>query len=125
DWAVEVGAGEARFGRDSGQRRGPGPGPDGGAQLVLGLRLAGALGLFWSIRGYLSEGKERLSRLLPLSAVDEADQPGVRCRQTAGRAPGRLVNTRGPELAAARAKALSAAGQLATFRADHDAVPEL
>lgn len=35
---------------------------DGGAEICL--RLAGALGLFWEVRGYLTEGRERLAAIL-------------------------------------------------------------
>lgn len=39
-----------------------------GGEADAGLRLAGALGRFWYVRGYLSEGRERLTRLLRLPA---------------------------------------------------------
>jgi predicted ATPase/class 3 adenylate cyclase len=84
-WSSERGAGEERIDRDSGQRRGPGPGE-------AGLRLGGALWRFWSLRGYVMEGRERLAGLLAL--------PGAE-----GCAP-------------ARAKALNGAGILAHYQGD-------
>jgi tetratricopeptide (TPR) repeat protein len=63
-----------------------------------GLRLGGALGEFWRVRGYLREGRERLAELLTL--------PGMEARTTA-RAKvlhyaGRLAHGQG-DCAAARA----------------------
>jgi predicted ATPase/class 3 adenylate cyclase len=40
-------------------------------ELASGLRLAGALSVFWSIRGYFSEGRQRLSSLLAHPAAQE------------------------------------------------------
>src|SRR5206468_4091287 len=37
-----------------------------------GLRLAGALWFFWSVRGYFTEGRSRLSKLLELCDHDPA-----------------------------------------------------
>jgi tetratricopeptide (TPR) repeat protein len=37
----------------------------------LGLRLAAAIALFWTMRGHLAEGRERLARLLALPAAAE------------------------------------------------------
>jgi predicted ATPase/class 3 adenylate cyclase/DNA-binding SARP family transcriptional activator len=118
--AEKLQAGEERLGRDSGQRRGPGPGGEeavwrgrhrdyflrlaeeadpqlhGAAQgewmlrlerehdnlraaLVwstergdaeAGLRLGGALWRFWMMRGYLTEGRERLTALLSLPGAE-------------------------------------------------------
>ncbi len=56
----------------------------------VGLRLAGALSLFWQVRGYLLEGRRWLEALL----------------------------AQAPQRAAVRAKALHAAGQLARHQAD-------
>ncbi|HEX2035805.1 MAG TPA: tetratricopeptide repeat protein, partial [Chloroflexota bacterium] len=44
----------------------------------LGLRLGAALGWFWQARGYASEGRARLARLLALPGVAERVRPGVR-----------------------------------------------
>lgn len=72
-----------------------------GEALELGLRLAGALGVFWSIRGPLSEGRVWLEELLLLTVAHE--QPDSRMAQAAIRR--RTI--------AVRAKALRAAAQLA------------
>ena len=65
------------------------------------LRLAGALGLFWQIRGHLSEGRQWLGRAL-----------------TRG-------ETLGREASAARAKALRRAGILASAQGDYGAARAL
>jgi non-specific serine/threonine protein kinase len=57
----------------------------------MGLRLAGALWRFWSVRGYLTEGRERLAQALASA----------------------------PEPTAGRAKALGTAGSLAYRQADY------
>lgn len=64
------------------------------SQAALGLRLAGAVRPFWEIRNYLSEGRERLSRLLSRSAVAEPTP--------------------------VRATALYGAGRLARFQGEYD-----
>ena len=66
-------------------------------QAELGLRLAGALGRFWEVRGFLSEGQRRLDRALALGA---SDQP--------------------PASAGARSAALNVAGTLAYIRSDYE-----
>jgi predicted ATPase/class 3 adenylate cyclase len=63
----------------------------------LGLRLAAALGRFWEVRGFLSEGQHWLDRALALATSDPR-----------------------PRLASARAAALSAAGTLAYIRSDYE-----
>jgi tetratricopeptide (TPR) repeat protein len=65
----------------------------------LALRLAGALWNYWNIRGYWSEGRERLNRVLA--------SPGASAH------------------APARAKALIGAGFLALLQADYAAAQEL
>lgn len=65
----------------------------------LGLRLAGSLGAFWDSRGYLREGRERLSEAL-------------------ARVPA-------SERTAERAKALYAAGELAYLQSDYPATRPL
>jgi predicted ATPase/DNA-binding SARP family transcriptional activator len=57
----------------------------------MGLRLAGALWRFWSVRGYLTEGREQLAQAL----------------------------ARAPAATASRAKALETAGSLAYRQADY------
>jgi predicted ATPase/Tfp pilus assembly protein PilF len=63
-----------------------------------GLRLGAALVRFWEVRGYWSEGRERLHRLLEIAA-----------RQNAG----------SPELESARSRALCGAGVLAFQQGDY------
>ena len=41
-----------------------------GGEVETGLRLGGALWWFWSLRGYLTEGRERLAELLALGRED-------------------------------------------------------
>jgi predicted ATPase/DNA-binding CsgD family transcriptional regulator len=62
-------------------------------ELVVGLRLAGALHRFWMLRGHLGEARQWLERALPRSA-DVSDE--------------------------VRAKALNAAGVLAGMQADNE-----
>jgi hypothetical protein len=71
---------------------------------AIGLRLAGALAMFWQARGHLSEGRGLLAR-----ALDSAPAPSA-----AGAADSRAA-------LAARAKALAGAGILAVFQGDRDA----
>jgi non-specific serine/threonine protein kinase len=66
---------------------------EAGSDAVAGLRLASAVWRFWTIRGYLSEGRGWLTRLLAAAPRAQA--------------------------AAARAKALKAAGGLALEQADY------
>jgi predicted ATPase/DNA-binding XRE family transcriptional regulator/Tfp pilus assembly protein PilF len=64
------------------------------ADLEMGLRIAGALGKFWELRGYFSEGRETVTALLDSTA-----------NTTLGKS-------------AARAKALNVAGRLALYPGD-------
>jgi predicted ATPase len=73
--------------------------PPASSLTEIGLRLSGALGRFWWIRGYLSEGRDLLDRAL-------AAQIAIRNRDQ--RAPKE-----------ARAKALNATGLLAWVQADY------
>ena len=68
-----------------------------GGHAELGLRLAGALGRFWEVRGFLSEGQRWLDRVLALGASDQQ-----------------------PPSAGARSAALNAAGTLAYVRNDYE-----
>ena len=65
-------------------------------QAELSLRLAGALGRFWEVRGFLSEGQRWLDRTLALAVSDQS-----------------------PASAGARSTALNAAGTLAYVRNDY------
>jgi predicted ATPase/DNA-binding SARP family transcriptional activator len=71
---------------------------------AIGLRLAGALAVFWKGRSHLSEGRGLLAR-----ALDAVPQ-----QIAASAADSRAA-------LAARAKALAGAGVLAVFQGDHDA----
>jgi non-specific serine/threonine protein kinase len=73
--------------------------PGAPGQAEAGLRLCGALWLFWDVRGYWTEGREHLARLLAL--------PGAEART------------------AARAEALSGAGVLAWLQNDWGAARAL
>lgn len=72
---------------------------DGGEAAATDLRLAGALHRFWYMRGYWSEGRQHLSRVLR----QESAQPRT----------------------AARAKALDAAGSLAYSQGDYSSARSL
>lgn len=65
-----------------------------------GLRLAGALSIFWTVRGYPSEGREQTERTLGLSQMEVPIQTQ-------------------PAHRAAKAKALSGAGNLAHQQGDN------
>ncbi len=69
------------------------------SDVEIGLRLGGALWRFWSTRGYLAEGRERLTRLLSIS--------------------------RTPHLSKAVTKAVYAAGVLAEAQGDYEAARSL
>jgi tetratricopeptide (TPR) repeat protein len=68
-------------------------------QIDLGLRLAGALERFWFTRGYLSEGRAWLERLLASAHARQA-QPAVQAQ--AFSAAGLLANTQGDHIQAMR-----------------------
>src|SRR5207248_10379186 len=50
----------------------------------VGLRIAGALGRFWEVRGYLSEGREQLAEILalPPPTTMQAPQSQSQLRQS-------------------------------------------
>jgi predicted ATPase/transcriptional regulator with XRE-family HTH domain len=52
--------------------------------IMEGLELAGALWVFWTIRGYLTEGRERLARLLKLAEGLPASKTVARALNGAG-----------------------------------------
>ena len=68
-------------------------------EMDAGLRLGGALGRFWQVRGYWTEGREWLTRLLALAGA--------------------------PSRTAARAKALNALGHLTRRQGDYAAARSL
>ncbi len=63
-----------------------------------GMRLAGALARFWAVRGYISEGRERLSRVL--SGTGTAKQTAARAEALIGAG---ILALRQGEYSAARA----------------------
>lgn len=69
-------------------------------QIALGLRMAASLWRFWEVRGYLTEGREDLDRLLALARTSEG-------------------------LISERANALYAAGSLARSQADYTSAEKL
>jgi non-specific serine/threonine protein kinase len=71
------------------------------SELEIGLLLAAALGRFWTYRGHLVEGRDRLAKLLALASGSSR------------------------EMAGARAQALTAAGLLAIRRSDYEAAGQL
>jgi predicted ATPase/DNA-binding SARP family transcriptional activator len=78
----------------------------------IGLRLAGALAVFWKGRSHLSEGRELLGRALNADSRRLAIDMAASTRQGAA-----------AELAM-RAKALAGAGVLAVFQGDSEAATE-
>ena len=53
-------------------------------EVELGLRLGGALWRFWSTRGYLTEGRNRLERLLTMCTTLPASKAIMKARYAAG-----------------------------------------
>lgn len=75
----------------------------------LALALGGALGLFWSLRGYLKEGREQLERLLALDRqVGRTEAPGV--------------SPAGHDRSLARSRVLARAGLIAGDQGDYTAM---
>jgi non-specific serine/threonine protein kinase len=68
-----------------------------------GWRLGGALWRFWSMRGYLREGRERLAALLALAGEEVSSEQGRAARAKALKAAGTLAAEQG-DYAAARAR---------------------
>jgi predicted ATPase/DNA-binding SARP family transcriptional activator len=79
-----------------------------GGDLELAVALGGALGWFWIARGYLTEGRERLERLVALAP---APQPS----------PGPPSPPRGHDPRFTRARLLTYAGTLAHHQGDYEA----
>ncbi len=90
-----------------------------GGDLSVGLRISGALLWFWQTRGYLREGRERLSTLLDGSS--ELRVTGYELGQDAQ--DPELV-TRNSELGT-MSKALVTAGRLATLQGDYTVARDL
>jgi tetratricopeptide (TPR) repeat protein len=84
-----------------------------GAAPELGLRLAGALWWFWWVRGYLNEGRARLTAALAQVGADSA----LRSPESSD-SPQTAI--RNPQLDAARAKALLGLGHFAQRQGDSD-----
>jgi predicted ATPase/DNA-binding SARP family transcriptional activator len=87
-----------------------------------GLRLGGALGWFWWLRGYYSEGRERLQALLSQSGykMGSAEPDGeIRAAQHARNAGRPELRQR--RVGRALAKALNASGMLADEQSDYNA----
>jgi predicted ATPase/DNA-binding SARP family transcriptional activator len=82
------------------------------SQFSIGLRLAGALAMFWRGRNHISEGRRLLAQALDVSARNPA----------AGAAEGAARDS--TIALAARAKALAGAGVLAVFQSDSEAANE-
>jgi tetratricopeptide (TPR) repeat protein len=75
-------------------------------EVTAGLRLGGSLWWFWSLRGYLTEGRERLAMLL---AVEEGSLPQLPAQ----------------DMRSARAKAQACIGFLALWQGDFAAAHSL
>jgi predicted ATPase/DNA-binding SARP family transcriptional activator len=82
--------------------------------LTTALRLVGALGRFWQIRGAFGEGRELL-----MQALSRSEGPDSRARGTDGRTGTVPWAEDDLGLAPARAKALSWAGFLALYQGDY------
>jgi predicted ATPase len=87
----------------------------GAEGLAIGLRLAGAIRRFWSVRGYFGEGREQLAALLELDAAATAQ--AARGDPTAAAARDALR----PH----RARVLDGAGVLALLQGDYGAARAL
>jgi predicted ATPase/DNA-binding SARP family transcriptional activator/uncharacterized protein HemY len=74
----------------------------------IGLRLAGALAVFWKGRNHLSEGRDLLGRALQA----DSREPAIGVAGSAARSPAAEL--------AMRAKALAGAGVLAVFQGDSE-----
>lgn len=53
-------------------------------RVIAGLRLGGALGWFWRVRGYLSEGRQWFDKILALPQTDHAETIRARALIAAG-----------------------------------------
>jgi predicted ATPase len=91
--------------------------PEG--DLSVGLRISGALLWFWQTRGYLREGRERLSTLL-----DGSSELRVTSYELDQDVQDQQLVTRNSELVT-MSKALVTAGRLATLQGDYTAARDL
>jgi len=103
-----------------------------GSGIEVGLRIAGALWRFWIVRGYLSEGREQLAGMLRVASgqwpeLGEAPEP-VSTQSLPANAPdiphspvlaGAIQATGHSSVATFIAKALNAAGGLASSQGDY------
>jgi predicted ATPase/class 3 adenylate cyclase/Tfp pilus assembly protein PilF len=90
--------------------------------LKTGLRLAGAIWRFWMMRGYFSEGREQLTGLLEIEAV-QAGQAGQTLQLEQGEQATKSQVQ--PTLLHYRAKALNGAGALAYSQGDYTSARSL
>jgi predicted ATPase/DNA-binding SARP family transcriptional activator len=91
-----------------------------------GLRLGGTLGWFWWLRGYLSEGRERLQALLAHSGWQIGPpEPGQEVRVTRPEGDARHPEPRRGRFRQAQAKALNLAGMLSDDQGDHQSAERL
>jgi tetratricopeptide (TPR) repeat protein len=125
EWCAEAGVRGQGSGVRENQRRGPSvpelaPDPRPLTPPEIGLRLAGALGRFWQIRGSFGEGRELLVRALSLSEAAGRPQRG------GDRDTGTMPADAGDrELARPCAKARSWAGFLAVYQGEYAAAESL
>jgi predicted ATPase len=91
------------------------------------LRMAGALMRFWEVRGYLSEGRHwaEAALAIPSPAIPSPASAVVVHTGPAGAAADSVTVAAVMSIAAARAKALAAAGRLVSLQGDYRAADGL
>jgi len=86
----------------------------------IGLRIGAAIGRFWHLRGYYSEGREQLSELLELAKVaEEREADNARSQTMTEGVDGQW------SLEVYKARALQWAGHLATLQGDNTSARSL